>query len=428
MRLRARYNKQIQLASARAPSGCAASALAADLQRVRHPEKRTLNSRSVSQPLLIGTLACVTAIAAIASPALAQSQLREWRLGASPLLTIGGGGQPATEFFGVRGAWRLTDGGIAIANAATSEIRVFDRQGVFVSAFGRKGEGPGEFQRVGWAAHFGDTAVVYDGALRRITTVILGAVPRLQASLAVTASDERGFNIVGRLSDGRWLVRAGSPPDVNRRDVHRPLGFAGLVSPTASGVVEWLAQIPDFPVFVYNPSPAQKMVSVGVPAFPPGMVTVASGRVIWLGDSATDSLMMIDVTTGTRKVVRLSDRPAPLTKDVVDAARTRELATARNQSERDAVELKYSARLLPDRLPAFERLVAGSAGELWVESATGSRVAPMRYVVVSANGILLARVAGAAGFTVTDVGRDYVVGVHRDDDGVETIRLYSLSR
>ena len=40
----------------------------------------------------------------------------------------------------------------------------------------------------------------------------------------------------------------------------------------------------------------------------------------------------------------------------------------------------------------------------------------------------MARVSVAPGFRLTDVGRDYIVGIHRDSDGVEAVRVYALSR
>jgi len=117
-----------------------------------------------------------------------------------------------------------------------------------------------------------------------------------------------------------------------------------------------------------------------------------------------------------------------VTRESVDEARTRELAEARDQAARDRVEARYSAPNLPTRLPAFEALVPGAGGELWVQSPAANRAAPARYVVLSVSGIPIARVSVAAGVRVTDVGRDYIVGVHEDEDGVESVRVYTLTR
>ncbi len=117
-----------------------------------------------------------------------------------------------------------------------------------------------------------------------------------------------------------------------------------------------------------------------------------------------------------------------MTADVVAEARAREVELVRDQATRDLVETKYSATYLPRHLPAFQALVPGTSGELWVQVPDANRAAPARYVVLSANGSPIARVAVATGFRVTDVGRDYVVGVRRNADGVETVRIYALTR
>jgi hypothetical protein len=367
-------------------------------------------------------------LASLAVPTVGDAQIAEWKLATSPQLTIGGATSPMTEFFRVRGAWRLSNGAIAVANGGSNEFRVFDRKGAFVAAFGRKGEGPGEFQQIGWTSHFGDTAVVYDGSSRRITTVLLSHSPRLVGTLAVTASDDRGFIIRGRLADGRWLVRADSRPDVNRRDAQRLPGYVGLIAPGATGGVAWQAQLPDMSVFVYNPNPAEKMVNVGVAAFPASFVMTAAGRTIWIGDPTTDTLVAIDATTATRRTIRLSLPARPVTKAAVDVARAGELEGARTQADRDVVELKYSTRLLPARMPSYVSLTSGLAGEIWIEAETSSRSDSTRYTVLSASGRAVARVSAAPGFRVSDIGADHVVGIHRDDDGVETVRWYSLLR
>ena len=55
-------------------------------------------------------------------------------------------------------------------------------------------------------------------------------------------------------------------------------------------------------------------------------------------------------------------------------------------------------------------------------------MAASRYLVVDAQRIARAWVTVPAGFRVSEAGVDYVVGVHEDDDGVETVQLYRLVR
>jgi hypothetical protein len=63
-----------------------------------------------------------------------------WRLSESPSLDIGLlEGDPNYQFYLVAGAARLSDGGIAVANSGTHEIRFYDAAGTFISSAGRKG-------------------------------------------------------------------------------------------------------------------------------------------------------------------------------------------------------------------------------------------------------------------------------------------------
>lgn len=362
-------------------------------------------------------------------PTTAQEPLPEWKVGAAPLVTITSDGTPKTEFFRIRTAWRLADGSIVVVDGSTNELRVFDVRGRFLHSFGRKGAGPGEFQGIQWSAHFGDTAVVYDGTLRRITTISLAGTPRLVTELLVRGDDERAFDIAGRLGDGRWLAHALGMPNLRLpTGVQRLAGTAGLLGANVVGAVDWLPEQPDLSVIVYQPDASQKQVSVLVAPFATSLAVAATGSVVWMGNTATDSLVHLDARTTRRTTVRLPYPPAPLTRSVIAAARARELANVRRQSTRDGIDVKYAANHLPSTQPVFEDLIPGYGEELWVRRFADDPSAPGRYVVVAGHGVPSARVSVAPGFRVTDVGRDYVVGVQRDADGVGAVCVYALAR
>ena len=77
----------------------------------------------------------------------------------------------AADLVPIGGVAVAKDGTIALVQAQDHKIRFFDANGEDVGSFGRRGEGPGEFESMsplGWLA---DTLVVYDGELRRFTLV-----------------------------------------------------------------------------------------------------------------------------------------------------------------------------------------------------------------------------------------------------------------
>ena len=61
---------------------------------------------------------------------------------------------------------------------------------------------------------------------------------------------------------------------------------------------------------------------------------------------------------------------------------------------------------------------AGPGGELWVQEAAADATDAVRYLVLGANGAPRAWVNGL----------EHVVAVHKDDDGVESVRVYRLTR
>lgn len=376
---------------------------------------------------LTSSIALPVLLAACA-PHDASESLREFSLSSEPVLSIGSDQAPETEFFRVAAAWRLASGRLVVVNRGSSELRVFDAAGRFLSAFGRSGEGPGEFRHIGWAAHFGDTAIVYDGNLRRLSVIALEEGPRLAASLPVRVDDDRDVSVVGRFADGNWLVYSLARPNMSLMGFQRVPAGLGVLEADAVGSVRWLTESPDLSVILHSPDADSKMVSVATAAFPASLVFLASGRLVWLGDAAADTLMLLNADGTGRRIVKLPYAPDSLSREWLDTARSRELDAARDEASRALVASKYSASFLPKTLPAFQAFIPGPGGEIWIQRPAVSPTVAVTYTVFAPTGEARARLTSASGFRVTDAGIDYVVGVHRDADGVETIHQYALSR
>jgi hypothetical protein len=377
-----------------------------------------------------GILTCLIAVLAVCGRPEARHEIAEWRLGSDATLAIGGDGSTQTEFLNVSDTWRLPGGAIAVANAGSNELRVFDASGKYLHAFGRNGDGPGEFRQIAWSGHAGDTAFVWDAAHLRITSVLLGDAPHLLKTIPVSIEGDSGREaiIAGRLTDGRWLVHGMTRPTEFSSGVHRLRGFAGVLGSGGSGTVQWLGEAPDIALFIYNPSGSQKMVMVEPAAFSPFFMTTVSGSSIWFGDTAADTLLRVDVATGAKETARLPDPPVPLPHELLELTRTEALASTKDSTARALANEKFRGPNLPEHLPSYEDMLAGMDGEVWLRMIGAKRDAPVQYLVLSPRGDTLARVSVPAAFMVMDVGRDYVMGVHRDGDGVETIRVYSLAR
>jgi hypothetical protein len=359
-----------------------------------------------------------------------QAGISTWTLSPTPTVTIEDDGTPATQFVRVIGVTRLSDGSIAIANRGTNDIRIFDARGRHLATFGRTGEGPGEFRRLELIGRSGDTAWFYDSGLQRITAVLLGAKPALLGTTRMTATGKReSFSVSGRLSDGRFVVTTNvSPTFDGPPGVHRLPGSTGIIARTGDGDVTWLGDFKSAAIFVHNPTGDLKNAGVGPIAFPPWLRSATAGGQVWIGDSGGDSLVVVRARDLSRFTVRVPFERRPPGKALIDAARQQELGINPTPQSRAFTEEKYGPKYLPQRLPSFESVQPGSQGELWIQEYAGDRALPTQYVVLDATGRPKGRVAVPGGSRLREAGLDYVILVHEDRDGVESIRLHRLNR
>jgi hypothetical protein len=374
-------------------------------------------------------LRIVISILSLAFTLQAQAGIPTWILSPAPTLTIQDDGTPAAQFVQVMGVGRLSTGGIAITNRGTNDVRIFDRTGRHVTTFGRTGSGPGEFRRIEWIGHAGDTAWFFDSGLQRVTTVLLSSKPQLLGTTPITATGDRGrFDVIGRLPDGRFVVTTNVQPTFDGPPgAHRLPGSAGIVARSGDGNVTWLGDFKSATIFAHHLTGDMSNAATGPIAFTPWLRTATSGGQIWIGDSAGDSVVVVRARDRSRLTVRLPfPRRAP-TKELINGARDRELR-GRPLKVGSFTEARYSPKYLPDWLPYFEGLVAGAQGEVWVSSYAGDRSMATFYIVIDSNGRPRGRVNVPAGSRIREAGLDYVILAHEDADGVESIRVHGLVR
>jgi hypothetical protein len=352
-----------------------------------------------------------------------------WSISPTATLVIEDDGTPPKQFVQVAGVGRLSNGSIAVADRATNDIRIFDARGRHVTTFGKTGDGPGEFRRLEWVTRSADTAWIWDSRHMRVTSIVLGNEPRTSGSVRITANSGRGsFTVSGRLADGRLVVTTNVSPSFDGPPgVHRLPGSTGIVAARGDGEVQWLGEFKSAAIFIHNPTGDVKNAAAGPVAFPPWLRSITNGDHIWIGDSGSDSLVVVRGRDLTRFVVRVPfERRAP-NKALVEKVRALEEGLNPSPADKSFADAKYGPRL-PSLMPSFESLQPGPQGEVWVQEYTGLRALPTQYVVLDPTGRLKGRVQLPAGSRVRDVGADYVLLVHEDADGVASIRLHQLQR
>lgn len=348
-----------------------------------------------------------------------------WRLSDSPTLRLDEDGSPAREFTRIVGAFLLNDGRIAVAENASSEVRVFERDGRWTQSVGRQGSGPREFQFVRHAFRSGDTLFALDPMLKRVTALVANGDPRVVYGRRLNARGRRAFEVRGRTADGRWVAHYDdglgwdSSPGVKRAR-----GGAGLVPANGEGRVRWLAELPGTASFVHNPTGNIREASTGPIAFTPQIYVAGSGPYAWYGESGAAELVRYDVRSGARRSVRLPIEPRLPTEELIAARRAEDSTMDPRASA--FINAKFSAEYLPRTLPFFEGLVPTEDGGIWVQEFAGVRAAGARYLVLDAEGHPTATVMVPPGFRITDVRGASVIGLYRDADGLDEVRVYAL--
>ncbi|MEX2529932.1 MAG: hypothetical protein WD960_04090 [Gemmatimonadota bacterium] len=137
-----------------------------------------------------------------------------WRLSEQPTLQIGSLDDPDEIFARVTAARTLSDGRIATLDTRAHQVKVFGPHGALLTTFGREGEGPREFN-FSWGADFdvlrGDTLLVFDGGLRRISLFESGG-SFITVIRPQPPEPSGGFSYFARFDNGSYMTRGGTNP------------------------------------------------------------------------------------------------------------------------------------------------------------------------------------------------------------------------
>jgi hypothetical protein len=95
---------------------------------------------------------------------------------------------------------------------------------------------------------------------------------------------------------------------------------------------------------------------------------------------------------------------------------------------RPQVERELRDMPLPEGFPAFDRLERDAAGHLWARRFLRPGDERRFWAVFSLEGVLLGEVEVPRELQVTEIGADYVLGIARDELGVERVRLHGLEK
>jgi hypothetical protein len=351
-----------------------------------------------------------------------------WRVSEQPLVEIGAEqGDEAYALYRVTGARRLADGRIVVANMGTHQLLFFDASGQFLSSSGREGGGPGEFQAlVGlWALNDG-SLLAYDMRQRRVSVFQANGSFLRSYQPSLDASQFGFANPIGPFSDGSLLVMVGSAGGGKMREgPSRDPAF--LIHLDDNGaLVDTLAQIPGPEFYARSQTNQGGTTFIAVPIIFGRVPQLAQGTDdFYAGSSDAYEIEHYTVEGRHERTIRL-DRPAvEVDSENVDAFKRAQLDRT-PEAQRRVLEQRLADLPVAKTLPAHAQLVVDSENNLWVQDFPKVSDERTSWAVFEPEGAWLGTVDMAPGFSVYQIGPDFVLGRWNDEVGVEHVMLYEL--
>ncbi len=340
---------------------------------------------------------------------------------AAPALDIGVvQGDPAYQLYRVFDALRLSDGRIAVVNQGSSEIRFYDTEGRYTGAVGREGEGPGEFRGVRAAWEHGDSLLAWDDELQRFSVFNLDG------------DFERSFRLVPRLMNEPDVLG----PVANSIHVayhHLVIEPPGLAPQTlyhirydrTGDIVDTLGA---YPYGTYGPIGRPEDYMAGRTLFEARTAMAASADHVFVATGNATEVSVLDADGQVVELVRWPDEDRTVRPQDIDRYREERLARSDDPEWRRAVVLSIDEVPVSERFPAVASLRIDDAERIWVQRYPRPGAGPEReWLVFDRDRRVLCQATVPAGFAITRIQGDRLVGRVQDADDVEHIQVLGFS-
>jgi len=365
------------------------------------------------------------------NPAHVPGASTAWTVESVPSVDIGAGEDAASELHRVMAAARLANGRIVVASAGTHELRIFDDTGRHLRTIGRQGEGPGEFDELGWVGALrGDSIGAWDAGSKRLSVFdARGTFAR-----AATFHDLPGFfpQVHGSFADGSLVASSGVEPGeaLATGGVWRDTVVFLRLEPDGASL-DTLGRFPGTEQFVVAPPGGRGGFLVETLPFGRRTVVAVSRDRFFVGTGDRYEVAAFDMGGRRRELTRKLHRALPVTRrDIADYRRGLVTIGRSDERDRQAQDNLFATAPIPRTMPAYAALLADPRGNIWVQETQrpGGRGGGVDWTVFDGGGRLVATVKTPAGLTVRQVGPDWILGTVRDADDAEHVRLHRLER
>lgn len=252
----------------------------------------------------------------------------------------------------------------------------------------------------------------------------------------VTNFEDR-MTAFARMTNHLWIVKQGagfrmlkSAPAIGEFTADSTtLGIVRRSSNADSSTVVWLPTVVtswSVGAPLTNPVPYPVMPTT----FPLKGATLCavSGAQVWFVDAESGAITTYDSTGAVRIQRTLELARQPFVANDVAAAKTEELSATKSPFAQDMIVGRYDAKLTPALMPLFSAIHSGDNGEVWLQRYEISPAAPTQLIALASDGKPLGTLTLPAGLRIQQIGRNFVLALKTDDDGLESIAEYAFTR
>ena len=161
-----------------------------------------------------------------------------------------------------------------------------------------------------------------------------------------------------------------------------------------------------------------------------GMETtvVPNAGIVYVGTGDGYSIARYSVRGGPLAPIQEVRPAVAVTSDQIQEYVRQFIANTPSGVNTQGYELWFQGIEFPKYYPAYRGLLVDDMDDLWVEEYPIPGVSQGVWQVFSPAGLKLATVALPASFRLAQAGKDFVLGVYRDEDDVDYVRMYQLRR
>jgi 6-bladed beta-propeller len=349
-----------------------------------------------------------------------------WQVSPTPTLSIGTvDGAADYQFTRIVGASRFGDSTIAVGDAGSMSIRFFDANGKLVRSVGRMGNGPGEFRTLQSLRRAGDSLDVFDRRVNRMTVFDRGG-----AVVRTIQLPTGRYVAMHRLTSGRWL--AAEEDGFFGGRVHESATPGLHRFPSAAVVLDSTGALLDTVGVFPGAETAYFTVDGHV-----GSLHAAYGRTLAFatrGDTSyvvTGDFLGFDVhdVEGRRvRSVRATGPDRTLREEDIARFNNAFLAEISDSAARAGFKRALEVAASPPAKAAVGRILVDPRGAIWLSAYENEFMPAPVWFVFDRDNRYLGDVSMPAGLRVLEIGDRYVLGITKDDAGVEVVRVHALAK